>query len=149
MTGPIALAALREAREWIGTPYVHQASAKGHGADCLGLLCGIWRKLYGDLPEAIPAYSPDWSEAAKTEDMWCAARRHLRSKSLARPAAGDVVLFRMHDRAVAKHVGVTAEVGRRSSFVHAFSGHGVVESPLSTPWERRIVARFSFPERIC
>ncbi|MGB3409057.1 MAG: peptidase, partial [Jannaschia sp.] len=28
----------------------------------------------------------------------------------------------------------------------AYSGHGVVESPLSAPWRRRIVARFEFPE---
>lgn len=28
------------ARDWIGTPYVHQASAKGAGCDCLGLLRG-------------------------------------------------------------------------------------------------------------
>ena len=26
------------ARAWIGTPYVHQASVRGAGCDCLGLL---------------------------------------------------------------------------------------------------------------
>lgn len=29
------------ARSWIGTPYRHQASVKGVGADCIGLLRGI------------------------------------------------------------------------------------------------------------
>ncbi len=33
------------ARDWIGTPYVHQASAQGAGCDCLGLLRGVWRAL--------------------------------------------------------------------------------------------------------
>ena len=33
------------ARSWIGTPYEHQASCAGAGADCLGLLRGIWRAL--------------------------------------------------------------------------------------------------------
>ena len=36
------------ARGWIGTPYVHQASVKGLGCDCLGLLRGLWREMAGD-----------------------------------------------------------------------------------------------------
>ena len=35
------------ARDWIGTPYRHQASKKGVGADCLGLLRGGWRDVIG------------------------------------------------------------------------------------------------------
>ena len=52
----------------------------------------------------------------------------------------------MRAGAVAKHLGVQAQTGAQASFIHAYSGHGVVESPLSTPWRRRIVARFTFPE---
>jgi NlpC/P60 family putative phage cell wall peptidase len=33
------------ARSWFGTPYHHQASVKGVGSDCLGLIRGIWREL--------------------------------------------------------------------------------------------------------
>ncbi|RDD95564.1 peptidase, partial [Paracoccus pantotrophus] len=29
-------AVVQAARGWIGTPYVHQGSAKGAGTDCLG-----------------------------------------------------------------------------------------------------------------
>ncbi len=29
---------------------------------------------------------------------------------------------------------------------NAYTGHGVIESSLSLPWERRIAARFAFPE---
>ena len=36
------------ARGWLGTPYVHQASSKGSGADCLGLIRGIWREIFGN-----------------------------------------------------------------------------------------------------
>ena len=32
------------ARGWVGTPYRHQASLKGIGADCLGLVRGVWRR---------------------------------------------------------------------------------------------------------
>ena len=47
-------AALVEARRWLGTPYRHQASRMGVGCDCLGLVRGVWRSLYGAEPEATP-----------------------------------------------------------------------------------------------
>ncbi|UOA26870.1 NlpC/P60 family protein [Pseudosulfitobacter sp. DSM 107133] len=137
------------ARGWIGTPYVHQASCRGAGADCLGLVRGIWREVLGAEPEVPPAYSMDWSEPQRDERLWAAALRHLQPKALEDAGPGDILLFRMRDGAVAKHLGLAAEVGGQPSFIHAYSGHGVVESPLSTPWRRRLVARFQFPEEGC
>lgn len=29
------------ARQWLGTPYRHQASVRGVGCDCLGLIRGV------------------------------------------------------------------------------------------------------------
>ncbi len=143
MSGARVVAA---ARGWIGTPYVHQASCRGAGADCLGLVRGIWREVVGGEPEVPPAYSMDWSEPQRDERLWAAALRHLRPKALGDTGSGDILLFRMRDGAVAKHLGLAAEIGAQSSFIHAYSGHGVVESPLSAPWRRRLVARFQFPE---
>ena len=138
------------ARGWIGTPYVHQASCRGAGCDCLGLVRGIWRELWGDEPDQVPGYSMDWSEAQGEEQLWHAAMRHLTPKPLDQAATGDVILFRMRSGAVAKHLGVQCETDNGpqtgGTFIHAYSGHGVVESPLSRPWQRRIVARFQFPE---
>lgn len=130
------------ARGWIGTPYRHQASTKGAGTDCLGLLRGVWRALYGAEPEPIPAYSGDWDEVSKTDVLRAAAERHLVMRAGGVPLAGDVVLFRMRRGAVAKHLGICSGPDH---FVHAYSGHGVVESPLSLPWRRRIDAVFAFP----
>jgi NlpC/P60 family putative phage cell wall peptidase len=135
------------ARGWIGTPYIHQQSVKGAGTDCLGLLRGVWREVIGAEPVAVPAYTSDWSEATGREDLWQAGRTWLCPKPLAQADIGDVLLFRMQEGAVAKHVGIAARLGPQASFIHAFSGHAVVESPLSLPWARRIVARFSFPEQ--
>ena len=138
------------ARGWIGTPYLHQASVQGAGTDCLGLLRGVWRALYGCEPETIPPYTPDWSEPSREERLWQAARRHL--EPIAGPLGqgpdrpGELLLFRMRDGAVAKHLGISARLGPCASFIHAYSGHGVVESPLSRPWVRRIVARFHFAQ---
>lgn len=137
---------VRAARGWIGTPYRHQASCRGAGTDCLGLLRGVWRELKGREPETVPPYSMDWSEPARDEMLWRAAQRHLQWKSPGDAAAGDVLLFRMRAGAVAKHLGIQGAAGAQPSFIHAYSGHAVVESPLSAPWRRRIVARFTFPE---
>lgn len=134
-----------EARSWLGTPYVHQASVKGAGADCLGLLRGVWRAAMGHEPEAVPVYSMDWSEPQGEERMWAAARRHLREKPMADLATGDVLLFRMRDRGVAKHLGIVSAACDTPRFIHAYSGHGVVENALSDPWHRRVVACFEFP----
>ena len=134
------------ARAWIGTPYLHQASLRGAGCDCLGLLRGVWRELRGPEPEALPAYSPDWGEAGGLEVLAQGAARWLCAKPLGDAAAGDVLLFRMRAGAVAKHLGIAAETGPRASFIHAYSGHGVLETALSDPWRRTICARFHFPE---
>lgn len=139
-------AIIAAARSWIGTPYLHQASTKAAGTDCLGLLRGVWREVIGAEPVAVPAYSADWSEASGREDLLAAAAAWLIAKPLADEAPGDVLLFRMRPGAVAKHLGIAARIGPDASFVHAYSGHGVVETALSTPWRRKIVARFQFPE---
>jgi NlpC/P60 family putative phage cell wall peptidase len=133
------------ARGWVGTPYRHQAACRGAGCDCLGLVRGIWREVMGEEPERPPAYSMDWSEPAREEALWHAALRHLQARPVTGEQPGDVILFRMRDGAVAKHLGICTRAGRDARFVHAYSGHGVVESALSLPWRRRIVARFAFP----
>lgn len=133
-----------EARTWIGTPYRHQFSVKGQGCDCLGLLRGVWRSVIGPEPETAPAYTPDWSEASGEERLWQAAKRHL--QPIRSPVSGDILLFRMRSRAVAKHLGILASNDTRyPTIIHAYTGHGVVETPLTQAWSRRVVAGFRFP----
>ncbi|WP_147125200.1 NlpC/P60 family protein [Shimia ponticola] len=132
------------AREWIGTPYHHQASSRGAGTDCLGLVLGVWRDLAGEIPADVPAYTMDWAEPQQDEALWRAAREHLRE--LDGPEPGAIVLFRMRDGMVAKHLGVISSLDPNLHFIHAYMRHGVIESPLSTPWQRRVVSYFAFPE---
>jgi NlpC/P60 family putative phage cell wall peptidase len=135
-----------EARRWIGTPYRHQATTNGAGADCLGLLRGIWRAVFGAEPVAIPPYGPDWSEVSGREDLLAAARTWLVEVPVSNDVPGDVLLFRMRQGCVAKHLGITAATGSVATFVHAYTGHGVIESPFSEPWRRKVIARFQFPD---
>jgi len=138
---------VQEARRWVGTPFHHRASACGSGADCLGLLRGLWRRFYGAEPAPMPPYTRDWSEAAGQEHLWQGLAAHMVEKPASSARRGDVILMRMRDKGVAKHLGVQSSLGSQPQFIHAFWGHGVVESALSTPWARRVVARFEFPDR--
>jgi len=135
------------ARGWIGTPYRHQASLQGVGCDCLGLIRGLWRELVGPEPEAAPPYTPDWSEPQGQEWLWQALTRHFHTPATA-PQPGDVLLFRMRAGTVAKHLGILTATPAGPGLIHAYSGHGVVESALGPAWQRRIAARFAFPERV-
>lgn len=135
---------VQAARGWIGTPYVHQASSRGAGTDCLGLLRGIWREICGAEPETLPAYTQDWGEMGQAELLLGAASRYLtRTEGADQP--GDVLVFRMRLGAVAKHLGIQSQIGEKPAFIHAYDHHGVVESPLSQPWRARISGRFRFP----
>lgn len=138
---------VKRARGWLGTPYEHQSSCRGAGTDCLGLLRGLWREVLGAEPEGIPVYTPDWSEPARSEDLLAAACRHLKAVKWAEAMPGDVIILRMVDGGVAKHVGILAQSSGYQTLIHAYSGHGVVESPLTPAWARRIAGTFRFPDR--
>jgi len=163
------------ARGWLGTPYHHQASVKGVGSDCLGLIRGIWRELYGPEPEAMPPYTPDWGSATGAETLLAAACRHLvKLDDVSTASPGDVLVFRMRDEGVAKHAGILVSAAsyrrkpvsrvassasaaldsglRRNDewvcerLIHAQEGLGVIEIELGRWWRRRAAAAFGFPD---
>jgi len=136
-------AILAEARDWVGTPYMHQASAKHAGCDCLGLVRGVWRALYGAEPEAAPAYTPDWAERSGAETLLSAAQRHLREVAVDDAAPGDVLLFRMHAQAPVKHCAILDAGG---FIIHAYWGRAVVRSRFAPWWRARCAGAFSFPD---
>lgn len=136
-------AIIAAARTWVGTPYHHQASLKGVGCDCLGLIRGLWRELYGPEPVALPPYTRDWGDATGSESLMDAGCRHLTRLGEVRAARpGDVLVFRMRDSGVAKHAGILVADDR---MVHAQEEVGVSEVELGRWWRRRLVAAFSFP----
>ena len=143
MTDDITRAAvLSTAKTWLDTPYQHQASMRGAGTDCLGLIRGIWRDLYGEEPEIPPAYTPDWAEQNARETLYEAAQRYLIPIPNQDAQAGDVLVFRMHIDAPCKHIGILSAPDR---LLHAYWGKAVVESHLVPYWRRRWVYSFAFP----
>ena len=136
-------AIVAEARAWIGTPYRHQASLKGVGCDCLGLLRGVWRVTIGAEPERVPPYARDWAEATGEETFAQAARRHMVEIDPRSIAPGDVLLFRYAPRYPAKHAAILTTPDR---MVHAHDGAAVAEVALAPWWRRRLAYAFRFPE---
>lgn len=135
---------LAEARLWLGTPYRHQASLRGVGCDCLGLIRGVWRGLLGVEPEAVPAYTPFLAELAGGEPLLAMAQRHLLPAPPGEITPGTVLLFRWRAGVPAKHCGIATAPGH---FIHAHDGAAVAEVPLPALWRRRIAGCFLFPER--
>jgi NlpC/P60 family putative phage cell wall peptidase len=127
---------------WLGTPYHDQASIRGVGCDCLGLVRGVWRELHGPEPMPIPPYSRDWGETGPREVLAEGARQMMIEVSLAEADPGALVLFRMKPCAIAKHVGILTGPG---TFLHAYERLGVIEEPLTQSWRRRLAFAFLFP----
>lgn len=125
------------ARSWLGTPYHHQASLRGVGCDCLGLVRGVWRSLYGAEAEPVPPYGRDWPGDGLAE----AARRHLRP--CAAPCTGDILLFAWSPGRPARHCAI---LSAPALMIHAAERRAVIEVPFAGPWRRRLVAGFSFPD---
>jgi len=128
------------ARRWIGTPYHDQASVRGVGCDCLGLIRGVWREVIGNEPTDIPPYTRDWGEAGEEEILAERARKWLQPVSLKDIKPGCILLFRMKDTAIAKHCGIMSGA---SHFIHAYERVGVIEQQLTTAWRRGLAFGFN------
>jgi NlpC/P60 family putative phage cell wall peptidase len=129
-------------RLWLGTPYHHQASLRGVGCDCLGLVRGVWRDLCGTEPEEPPPYSPSWAESLQQETLALAATRHLLPLVAAEALPGDVLLFRWREHLPAKHCAILAGPDR---IIHAHDGAAVAEVAFTPWWRRHLSHAFSFP----
>lgn len=163
-----------EARSWLGTPYRHQASVKGVGCDCLGLVRGVWRAVIGIEPESPPPYAPDWAEASGGEPLAEAALRHLLPIALtpSHPSPADPALARRSESSRAGRAsptcvggglgwgpgdvllfrwraGLTAKhaaiVTAPDRMIHAHDGAAVAEVAISLWWRRRLAYAFRFP----
>ncbi len=143
------------ARTWIGTPYRHQHSLKGVGADCLGLLRGVWKELYGIEAEVPPAYTRDWAELrskSNGEPMLEAANRNLTRIEREDVIPGDVVIVRVRPTALIKHCGIVSEIKPITTIrdcpvrrlIHAYSLHHVMEDYMHRNWLDKEMYFFRF-----
>jgi len=143
MTGVSRCEIVAAARLWIGTPYHHQASLRDVGCDCLGLVRGVWRDLYGAEPEQPPPYSRHWAESGEGDALADAGLRHLQPVASGQEREGDVLLFRWRTHLPAKHCAILATP---QNIIHAHDGAMVSEVAFTGWWRRHLAHVFSFPE---
>ena len=128
------------ARGWLGTRWHHQASLRGVGADCIGLIVGVAREL--GIPEAaqfdasqeIRGYGrqPDPEMLLRACDELLAPCEH--------PVAGDILLFRFASEP--QHFGI---MSASDYFIHAYAqGRKVVENRINDMWRARIVGAYAY-----
>lgn len=135
--------ALATAREWIGTPVRWEASLKGVGCDCRGLLAGVARERgwpEGDAFEAgVAGYSRRIDEAALTAGL----DRLFDRVEPAAADAGDVLAFRIKGKV--QHLAIHAGGNR---MVHAYMTPPaqVVEVQLVDFWMRRLAGAWRWRE---
>lgn len=136
----IALAA----KGWVGTPFRWEASLKGVGADCRGVLSGVAREC--NRPEAdeiearVVGYSRRIDERRLVEGLdrlydRVALGDHVPA-TLLRP--GDVLGYRIQRKL--QHLGIYTGDRVRHMMVHAYSGDPaqVIEAQLGRFWLGRL-----------
>lgn len=136
---------IKEAHEWMGTPYVHQESAKNIGVDCAGLVIGVALNTGIITPEEkakVPTYSPEWHMHNRDEklvgillDFGC------KEIPVAKAKAGDIITF-IFGR-VNSHLGILVTP---TDFIHARHDLGrVCVNMLDGDWKVRAQRAFVFP----
>lgn len=129
------------ARQYLGTPWMHQGRVKGHGVDCVGLLVCIAREIgYVSQDWDITGYSriPDGVR------LMHHLSDNLRKIDKAEMQPGDFVCvaFEKHPQ----HVGIIGDyVHGGLSLIHAAAQSGkVVEHRLLFTPQMRFVGAFRF-----
>ena len=129
-----------EAREWMGTPFHHQARCKGAGVDCVGLVIGVCKKLkLTDFDHYTYSRIPDGQMMKAT----CEA--NMARIPFAEIIPGDVILF--HFGSHPQHLAIVGDHPHGGlSIIHSYApSKKVVEMSLSQEWIDRIVACYRLP----
>lgn len=138
-------AVVAEAREWIGTPFVHGQALKGIGCDCIGLVAGVAAALA--LPEAFAWHQDrelrNYGRQPQPGPLLSACAKYLDCVPARDVQLGDVLLMNVFPRVVQPmHFGYA--VGLDPFYiVHGYEpAGGVVMHAIDARWRRRICGAF-------
>ncbi len=90
-----------EAQSWLGTPFIWQASTKGRGCDCKGLVSGVARAL--DLPGADSLHA-NMANYASVDSTVLLEGLSANMDKVDQPEPGDVLVMKMKGRP--HHLGI-------------------------------------------
>jgi len=114
-------AIIREARQWLGTPFHHQGRVRGVGVDCLQLLIGVYSAV-GLMAEIdVGPYPWDWHFHKSEQRYLKGMKKH--AKKVAKPLPGDAAMFTFGH--CASHAAIVIDWPQ---CIHAYHGQGVVET---------------------
>ncbi len=137
---------VKEAREWLGTRFHHQARLKGVGSDCIGLVIGTCRTLGLVDPEFdVTSYPrvPDGKTLIELGD------EYMTRIPYAGLELGDVVVIRWGKEP--QHFGILGDYLHGGfSMIHAYGTYGalggsVIEQRFDESMQRRLVACYRLP----
>lgn len=132
------------ARAWVGTPYRDQASRRGVGCHCTGLLVGVAREL-GIRAEARDDHEPEPSGEELLSYLRASCVRMPGVARLLDAPVGAIVAFDTRRDPGPHHVGIRTEVG----MIHAWGAGDnglVVEHELGARWPERFHSAWWHPE---
>lgn len=151
-----------EAREWIGTPYMHMQKEKGCGADCALFLAKIYENIgVLNFVENL-YYSRNWMVTGIQELMVEGFERHFQ-QYLNEPyfyekivisenggfenfdfQKGDVICMTSKGSVVCHHAGMYHE---NNNFFHAYQNKGVCLAQFNHVWRKRSKYVFRLHEK--
>lgn len=133
-------AIVAEARDWLGTPFVHQGYLRSVGCDCIGLVIGVALAL-GIVDATAARRDPRYNGYGRSPNpalLMRACDEYL--EPIAEPELGAVLLMRF-----TRHPQHFALVSRLDPtyIIHAHQQAGrVVEHILDARWQRRVLRVF-------
>lgn len=117
-----------QAREWINTPFIHQAAVRGRGCDCIGLIRGVGTEL--EIMDFDPTTEDGRKLLAYGRDPEPRRLIGALNKWFVRVdydvEPGDVILFAIDN--LHSHVGIIADVDKGVVIHTWFHSKKVVES---------------------
>jgi NlpC/P60 family putative phage cell wall peptidase len=135
-----------EARSWMGTKFHHQASLKGVGCDCIGLVRGVARGVGFRDPfttgEAIQFAG--YGRTPEPKRLLEACERFLQRIAIDAAIAGDILLLRF-EREPQHFALLTSRHPDQMIHSHASVGR-VTESGIDAKWWRRVLRAYRFQE---
>jgi cell wall-associated NlpC family hydrolase len=125
----------KDARRWLGTPFVPRASIRGAGVDCVNLAAQLY--IGAGLLERfeMPSYSMDEGQHAECSKLllWLQSNPNFeRLLELKNICVGDLLCFRIGR--TEHHAGI-ALAGNR--FIHAQNRGAVIITTLADPIFKR------------
>lgn len=135
---------IAEARTWLGTKWHHQASLKGVGCDCIGLVAGV--ALACGIAEA-QAFYVDWEilgygRHPDPQMLMRACDRYLDRKADLTAEPADILVMRFEREP--QHFGIVTDTTPRT-MIHSLAGaRKVVEHRIDELWQSRVVRVYSF-----